>query len=93
MASQWIVMVNRIPRGPLSEDEILILFSKNLISRNDLAYLVPENASEGTAEWKFLWQFPSFDRRKNENLSTNPAELTEAQRKRRTERYSQKSFQ
>lgn len=60
----WIVLINKTPRGPLTEDEVKALLQQRLIRTNDLAYLY-ESAS-AKASWKFLWQFPEFDRRLNE---------------------------
>jgi hypothetical protein len=70
MASQsprrWIVLIQKSPQGPFSEEAIRELMKKGMIRHNDLAYLHGE-VTEGVKkphDWKFLWQYPEFDRRK-----------------------------
>ncbi len=68
---KWIVIINRMPKGPLEREEIVALIDEGIIRRNDLACLVLESKSE-KSEWKFLWQFPDFDRRITENREVSP---------------------
>jgi hypothetical protein len=60
--ARWIVLINRAPYGPLVAEEIKTLLSEGMIRANDVAYQVPETGEKSS--WKFLWQFPEFERRK-----------------------------
>lgn len=62
MGKIWIVLVNKSPKGPLSIEEVESLIAAKIISRADLAIKINENSEEKT-DWKFLWQYPEFDRR------------------------------
>lgn len=63
--SRWIVIINKKPHGPLTREEIRVLLSQGVLRTNDVAFLVrAENASTKRADWKFLWQFDEFDRRR-----------------------------
>lgn len=64
MGNRWIVLIDKTPRGPLTEGEIRALLAQGLIRTNDVAYKITEAGSGGKAEWKFLWQFDEFDRRR-----------------------------
>lgn len=57
----WVVLINRTPRGPLTEIEVRALLGQGLIRTNDVAYAVDEKGKG--SDWKFLWQFAEFDRR------------------------------
>lgn len=64
----WIVLVNKVPRGPLSEEQIAALLEQGILRRNDVAFEIStskEGKTEGKREtgWKLLWQFQEFDRR------------------------------
>jgi hypothetical protein len=62
--SRWIVLLNKSPKGPLSEEEIRALLKQGIVRRNDIAYRIPpEGDNKAQTEWKLLWQFPEFDRR------------------------------
>ncbi|NBT58254.1 hypothetical protein EBT16_05670 [bacterium] len=74
---EWIVLLDKSPRGPLSEEEIGELLSKGILRRIDLAFLVPETPGEGQAQWKFLWQFPEFDARQKAKDVPPPAAVLE----------------
>jgi hypothetical protein len=65
---RWIVLIDKTPRGPLEQSEIELLIQQGVIRRNDFAILVSN--LEEKASWKFLWQFPQFDRRKKEMPAT-----------------------
>lgn len=72
----WIVLLNKVPRGPLSEDQVRALIKEGHLRTNDIAYEVPiksddPNAVKVTAEWKLLWQFPEFDRRNEKEAKTS----------------------
>jgi len=71
---KWIVLVNKMPMGPLSIDEINAFIDGNIIRRGDPAYLVEENTGKAT-EWKFLGQYPEFDRRADKSEVYGPHEL------------------
>lgn len=62
MGNRWIVLIDKSPKGPLTEAEIHALLEQGIVRTNDIAYRVEQN-SGGKAEWKFLWQFSEFDRR------------------------------
>lgn len=64
MGKRWIVLIDKTPRGPLSEGEIRALLSQGIIRTNDVAYQVSDEPTAQKAEWKFLWQFDEFDRRR-----------------------------
>jgi hypothetical protein len=61
--NRWVVLLNRSPKGPLTEDEVRTLISKGMLRMNDIAYQVSEDGPKGDSEWKLLWQFPEFNRR------------------------------
>ena len=75
---RWIVLLNKVPRGPLVEAEIRALLTEGLVRHNDIAFLVPDKDADPTekqsSEWKLLWQFPEFDRRLEEekNRTSDP---------------------
>jgi hypothetical protein len=72
---RWIVIIDRSPRGPLSEEEVKTLLTENIVRMNSIACFAPETGGEEKTEWKFLWQFPEFERRKpltEEQLKTAP---------------------
>ena len=58
----WVVLMNRVPRGPYEAADIHALIERGLLRAMDLAY-IPGPAKD-PLEWKFLWQFPEFERRK-----------------------------
>ena len=61
---KWVVLVQKVPRGPMDESEIQALLQQRLITHNDLAFLISIKDPRAPSEWKFLWQFSEFDRRK-----------------------------
>jgi hypothetical protein len=77
LQKQWIVLLNKTPRGPFSASEIHSLISQKVIRHNDVAYLIPEDNNSERASWKFLWQFDEFDSRKNEKNNPPPAAVLE----------------
>lgn len=77
LQKQWIVLLNKSPRGPFTAAEIHSLIAQKVIRHNDVAYLIPENRDSERAAWKFLWQFEEFDSRKNENSNPPPAAILE----------------
>jgi hypothetical protein len=89
--NRWVVLLNKSPKGPLSKEEIDELLQKNVLRRNDIAYLLPpeENAKAPT-EWKLLWQFPEFDRRGEESPAVVDRRQTPVQAvKKATEKFPQ----
>jgi hypothetical protein len=67
--NRWIVLINKSPKGPLGADEINALIAQGIVKRNDAAFLVGGKKTE----WKFLWQFAEFDRRKLDENAKKPA--------------------
>ncbi len=74
---QWIVLVNRTQQGPFSESEIQEFLVDGSLKASDLGYLI--TGTKGFPEWKFLWQFPEFERR-----SATPDESQRPEPDRRT---------
>lgn len=64
--------MNRVPRGPYGEAELRALLDRGLIRVTDLAYI--PSGDKDIREWRFLWQFPEFDRRKPKDEPTKKAE-------------------
>lgn len=78
--SRWIVLLNKSPKGPLSEEEIRALLKQGIVRRNDIAYRIPpEGDNKAQTEWKLLWQFPEFDRRGDQPVKV-PTESTAERR-------------
>ncbi|MFM8270470.1 MAG: hypothetical protein ACKN9V_09810, partial [Pseudomonadota bacterium] len=75
--SQWVILINKSPRGPFVETEIKELLQKGTLRHNDLAFLVPETPGQEKAQWKFLWQFVEFDSRAQEKNNPPPAAVLE----------------
>ncbi len=72
---RWIVLLDKSPKGPLSEEDIRTLIDQKVLRRNDLAYLLPlESKQDDVTEWKLLWQFPEFDQRSPDSKLEVPAE-------------------
>jgi hypothetical protein len=64
--NRWILLINKTPRGPLTELEVKTLLRDGHVRINDIAFkLSPENPKL-QSEWKFLWQFAEFDRRRHD---------------------------
>lgn len=61
--NQWVVLLNKMPRGPFSADEIRSLLNQGLLRHNDLALLIQSEVESGIGVWKFLWQYSEFDSR------------------------------
>lgn len=81
--STWVVLINKSPKGPLTEFEIRSLIEQGVLRVNDVAFRV-DNTQKGQAEWKFLWQFVEFDRRRNEtpeDRAVREAKFAEERRK------------
>jgi len=62
--NRWIVLLNKNPKGPLTADEIRALMNQGILRANDVGYMVNEGDLKARSEWKLLWQFPEFNRRK-----------------------------
>jgi hypothetical protein len=76
--NRWIVLLNKSPKGPLSEEEIRALLAKSIVRRNDIAYLIPPPGdNKAQTEWKLLWQFPEFDRRGDESVTKKTEDISE----------------
>lgn len=61
--SRWIVLIDKTPRGPLTQSEVRTLIEQKIVRVNDLASRIAPAPEGKKAEWKFLWQYPEFDRR------------------------------
>jgi hypothetical protein len=71
--NRWVVLLNRSPKGPLTEEEVKTLLSQGMLRQNDIAYQVAaEGEDKGKSEWKLLWQFPEFNRRQPEPNKPKP---------------------
>jgi hypothetical protein len=70
---RWIVLVNKTPRGPLSEVEVRAMLVQGVLRHNDLAYCISSETSREKADWKLLWQFHEFDRRTPEAIAAAKA--------------------
>lgn len=81
---KWVVLVDKSPRGPFTQEEINDLLKQQLLKRNDLAFLISDPSQSEGGAWKFLWQFSCFDLRQNENKVPPPAAVLE-KRKEKTE--------
>ncbi len=65
--SRWVVLLNKSPKGPLTESEVKALLENGILRPNDAGFQVSEGTGENpVSDWKLLWQFPEFDRRRNE---------------------------
>jgi len=73
---KWVVLLDKYPRGPFTEDEVQQLIEQGHLRRNDLALLVPENP-QAKSDWKFLWQYPQFDIRQKEKTKAPPVAVLE----------------
>lgn len=60
---RWVVLIQKKPRGPLTEVEIQTLLGKGLLRTNDLGFELDTATGKAKSDWKMLWQFPEFDRR------------------------------
>ncbi len=68
--NRYIVLLNKSPRGPFSVDEINELLRTQVLRRNDIAYLIADKSdSKAPTEWKLIWQFTDFDRRREPQVS------------------------
>jgi len=86
---QWIVLLNKTPRGPFSENDIKELLRQGTLRPNDLGFELPEAGSGSQSSWKFLWQFAEFDSRLQNPQKTPPPAVLE-KRKIRSESEIQK---
>jgi len=90
-SKKWIILLNKSPRGPFSEDEIKELMTQGLLRPNDLGFLVPQEGEPQDSAWKFLWQFSEFDSRLKERENPPPPAVLE-KRKPRSEAQIQKDI-
>ncbi len=75
--NQWIVLIQKVPKGPLSREDVELLLKQKQIRFNDLAYKIEDGQTKSASSWKFLWQFEEFDRRKNEAQEPPSKEILE----------------
>lgn len=78
---KWVVILDKYPRGPFSEDEIQQLIEQKHLRRNDLAMLIPSDPQE-RSDWKFIWQFSQFDLRHKEPEKAPPIAVLEKRKPR-----------
>ncbi len=77
---KWVIIINKQLKGPFTAQEIEAMFNKNMLSRNDIAMVVDENVNDPfNRNWKFLWQFSEFERRKEQPKVKTP--VSEERRK------------
>lgn len=60
---RWVVLIQKKPRGPLTENEINTLITQGLLLSNDLGFEWDVTTGKAKTDWRMLWQFPEFDRR------------------------------
>lgn len=60
---RWVVLLHKSPKGPLRSEEVEALLEEGLLRRNDLAFQIGVDGRTKLSDWKFLWQFPEFNRR------------------------------
>ena len=88
--NQWVVLLNKMPRGPFSADEIRSLLNQGLLRHNDLALLIQSEVEGGVGVWKFLWQYSEFDSRlPAKDLSQIPAAVLEKRQPKNEEQVAQ----
>jgi hypothetical protein len=68
-SDQWIVLIEKVPRGPLSQSDIELLIERGVVRRNDLAMQVASIDGKHESAWKFIWQYTPFDRRRNQTAT------------------------
>ena len=61
----WIVIIEKAPKGPLSTEEVKVLLEKGMVKPNDLALKVTPGAGKERSDWKFVWMYTEFNRRKD----------------------------
>jgi hypothetical protein len=66
--------MNRIPRGPYAAEEISRFLDQGLLRATDLAYLSHDDP-KAPHEWRFLWQFEEFERRKKGSDGLQPGQV------------------
>lgn len=71
---RWIVLINKSPRGPFTQEEVKYLLEEGLVRRNDVAFEVSQEGDEVVSGWKILWQFPEFERRDDTNTGEHKIE-------------------
>lgn len=79
--ARWIVLINKSPRGPLTEAEVRALLAQGMIRHNDVAYQVTVEAPTQHSEWKLLWQFEEFNRRSPESHPKKKAVPTDEEKR------------
>ena len=60
---RWIVLIQKIPKGPFTTTELESLIEQGLVRRNDVAFQMLEGSTKANSGWKFIWQFTEFERR------------------------------
>jgi len=83
--NRWVVILNRSPKGPLTQDEVKALLDKKLLRLNDLAFQLAPDGSVEKSEWKLLWQFPEFNRRGQRGPDVTPQPQQAVQERRAEE--------
>lgn len=81
IAKNWIVLINKIPRGPFSEEDLKVLIQDNIIKKSDLVIEHQKN-KEHSSQWLFVWQAlelqePDFEKTKKRTEKKEPQVLSE----------------
>lgn len=61
---RWVLLIDKIESGPYDETEVHALLDEGLVRPNDIAYSYPSETP--SPDWRFLWQFPPFERRRDD---------------------------
>jgi len=71
----WVILIDKKPRGPFSQEEVEDLIDSGEIGRNTLAFETTPDGKVALSGWKLLWQFSQFDRRQvKEGETAKPVE-------------------
>jgi hypothetical protein len=81
MAKNWIVLINKIPRGPFSEEDLKVLIQDNIIKKSDLV-IEHQKSKEHSSQWLFVWQAlelqePDFEKTQKRAEKKEPQTLSE----------------
>lgn len=57
LTSGWVILLNKSPRGPFSEEEVVSLIQQKLVRPNDMALRV---SGETKSNWRLIKTYPEF---------------------------------
>ena len=69
---RWIVLIQKAPKGPFTALEVNALMEKGVLRYNDLGVRILKGDEKSNTGWKFLWQYPEFERRLPEEPKPKP---------------------